>query len=125
MVCSGPLSAGGRPAGVTIADVNGDQMPDLLVGNQFGDLLILLGNGNGTFKPFVNADRAVPFVTGDFNGDGVPDVLLANQAADTALIQLRTPGTTNFTVGNFVQTHSDGLKAPGAIQLADLNGDGI
>ena len=35
--------------GLTLADVNNDGQLDLLVGDAYGDVLILLGNGNGTF----------------------------------------------------------------------------
>src|SRR5262249_42661266 len=50
------LSAGNQPTGLADADVNGDGKLDLLVGNGFGDVLVLLGNGDGTFQPYRRTD---------------------------------------------------------------------
>jgi hypothetical protein len=119
------LDAGNLPTSLTLADLNGDGKMDIAVSNPYGDLLFILGNGDGTFRPYVDANNKVPFVTTGTNSAGQPNVFLANQASDQSLIQLRVPGTTTFTAGSFVQTRSNGLQAPGAVQIADLNGDGI
>ncbi|HBI43679.1 MAG TPA: hypothetical protein DDY78_12640 [Planctomycetales bacterium] len=118
-----PLSAGDRPSGLSIVDVNGDHIPDLVVGNQNGDVLILLGNGDGTFRPFVRADQRAPLVLTKING--APAVILADQAHDVATEQVRVAGTTTFTPGAFQQSRSDGLIGPGAMLQADLNNDNI
>jgi hypothetical protein len=82
--------AGGQFAkSVAVGDVNGDGVPDLLVGNQcnYGvtncdNLVVLFGNGDGTFRPIMNiAAPAADYSSlalGDFNGDGRLDVVSAS-----------------------------------------------
>jgi FG-GAP-like repeat/Abnormal spindle-like microcephaly-assoc'd, ASPM-SPD-2-Hydin len=89
---------------------------------QPGDLVVLIGNGDGTFQsPVEYAVGLEPedLTVGDFNGDGKPDVATANFASDTISILL------NNGNGTF-QTHVDyptGLQ-PEHIISGDFNGDG-
>jgi hypothetical protein len=115
-------AAGQRPTGLSVTDVNRDGAADLLVGNDFGDVLLVLGNGDGTFRPFVRSDQRVPFVVTDLNGDGTLDVVLADQAHDQAGSLLRQPGAPRFTPGAFQRDGNDGLIGPGAVAEADLDG---
>ncbi|MGZ3300625.1 MAG: FG-GAP repeat domain-containing protein, partial [Isosphaeraceae bacterium] len=119
---TGTFDAGNGPAGLSTADVNGDDKLDLLIGNEFGDLLILLGNGdlgNGdvTFQPYQRADRNIALAVADFD-NGTKGLIYANQSLDRVVVDYGGPKT---VVGD----RSTGLLAPGAVQLADLNGDGI
>jgi hypothetical protein len=111
------VDAGNDPTGVAVRDVNGDGISDLLVSNKQGDLLIILGNGNGTFKPYERADQTVSLAVGDFNNNGLPEFVLSNTSLDQLSIQY---GATQ----SFVQGRSQGIQAPGAVAVADLNGDG-
>jgi hypothetical protein len=124
------LPAGDEPTGLTVADVTApgggkpDGWLDLLIGNQYGDLLVLPGNGDGTFRPYVQTEARVPFILTDLSRAGVPrDVVLANQVRDQAQAQLRIPGTHSFVPGSFQQNASNGLIAPGAVAEANLDGD--
>src|SRR5262249_35814233 len=45
--------------GLTVADLLHDGQLDLMVGDAYGDVLVLLGNGDGTFSPYREANRAV------------------------------------------------------------------
>src|SRR5262249_53543983 len=108
--------------GLSAGDVDGDGVLDLLVGNAFGDVLFVLGNGDGTFRPFVRTDQRVPFVATDLDGDGVVDVVLADQARDAAGSMLRLPGTASVVPGGFRRDGSDGLIGPGDVAEADLDG---
>ncbi len=116
-----PLLAGNAPTGFSIRDINRDRKRDLVVGNEFGDVLILLGNGDGTFRSYVRTDQRVPFVATHLNHDGVIDVVLANQAHDLALSQIRDPETDTFVPGGFHRDGSDGLIGPGDVVEADLD----
>ncbi len=111
------VDAGNDPTGVAVRDVNGDGIADLLVSNSQGDLLIIEGNGNGTFKPYERADQTVSLAIGDFNSNGQREYVLSNTSLDQLSIQY---GQTQ----SFVQGRDQGIQAPGAVAVADLNGDG-
>jgi FG-GAP-like repeat len=113
-----PLSAGNAPAGLALADINGDSRLDLLVGNEFGDVLVLLGNSDGTFQPYQRAERNVALAVADVNGDGRDDFIFGNAGLDRVSVQYSQPEQ------SFLQDRSHGLLAPGAVAVTDLNGDG-
>jgi hypothetical protein len=112
-----------RPGQQTVADFNGDTFQDVAIGmsnccslNGDGALGVLLGNGNGTFKPVVRyliPGAVIPYAGGvadasDFNGDGKKDILLQ--------IRGNNPGTT-------ILLNTTGAAAPtsstiGGVQVA-------
>jgi hypothetical protein len=105
--------------GLTLADVNHDGKLDLLVGDAYGDVLVLLGNGDGTFQPYHEADEAVELAVADLTGNGSKDIIYADQGLDRVVVDY---GAGN---SNVLANQSTGLLDPGAVALADLNGDGI
>jgi parallel beta-helix repeat protein len=111
--------AGPHPTGLLIADVNGNGTADLIIGNPYGDVLVLLNQGNGTFAPYQKADQSVALAVADLKGDGSKDVIYADQGLDRVIVDYG--GGSSAVLGD----RSSGLLSPGAVKLADLNGDGI
>jgi len=104
--------------GLTVADLTGNGKLDLLVGDAFGDVLVLLGNGNGTFEPYHEANQAIELAVADLTGNGSKDVIYADQGLDRVVVDY---GASQSTV---LADQSTGLLDPGFVALADLNGSG-
>ena len=80
-----PYDAGPDPTGLTVADVDHDGKLDLLVGNPFGDVLVLRGNGDGTFQPYRKTDQSVALAVVDL-GNGTKGFIYANQGLDRVVV---------------------------------------
>ena len=116
--------AGSYPAAATLADLNGDKKPDLVVasGNFSYSLAILLGGNAGTFQPaqFVVTDYGpASIIAADFNGDGRQDLVVAHCCGETDL---------TFFTGNGDGTvqpevHFLGGPSPNRLLIADFNQD--
>jgi len=131
---------GTYPTQIVAADFNGDGHLDLAVLNFCGPtivscapqtggrfpsaLLVLLGNGDGTFSaspssPATGASSSA-MAAADLNSDGAIDLVVANQN-DTTMTVLMGNGD-----GTFTPTQSGIVTGVGssAIAIADFNGDG-
>ncbi|MEC8906268.1 MAG: VCBS repeat-containing protein, partial [Verrucomicrobiota bacterium] len=87
---AGIIPGGGRGLSATWWDYNDDGLPDLYVGNDWGDRDFLYhNNGDGTFRDAI--EEAVPYTTmfsmgadtGDLNNDGRVDFILADMSGTT------------------------------------------
>jgi hypothetical protein len=111
------------PDAVTIGDLNGDGIPDLVVANHGTNTIsVLIGTGHGNYEPQVSyfaGGSPDGVVIGDFNGDGKPDVAVSVEEPNAVAILLGT-GTgsfgapTSFAAGTY----------PRGLAIGDFNGDG-
>jgi hypothetical protein len=104
-------SGGAGPLALVAADVNGDGFLDLVVAecginscSGFGDVGVLLGNGDGTFQTAFNYGSGGGYSTSvavaDLNGDGRPDVVAANNNGGNVgvLLNNTVPAKTTLTL---------------------------
>ncbi len=112
-------SAGNSPTGLSAGDIDGDGVVGLLIGNTQGDVLTLVGNGDGTFRPYQRIDQHVGLaITGLNSADG-PAFAVSDQSLDRVTFVSQDAGST------FEQGREDGLLAPSSVTFADLNQDDI
>jgi hypothetical protein len=112
-------AVGPQSNGLTVADVNHDGHLDLLVGDAYGDVLELMGQGDGTFQPYHEANQAIALAVADLTGKGSRDVIYADQGLDRVVVDYG--GGQSTVLGD----RSQGVLHPGAVALADVNGDGV
>jgi hypothetical protein len=123
---------------VVIADLNGDGKVDVagamsgnFTGANSGNIVVLLGNGDGTFQPAVTYGSGVgsgggSLAVADLNGDGKPDFVVAT--GETAPVSGQ--GTVGVLLGNGdgtfqpALTYASGGEYALSVAVADLNGDG-
>jgi FG-GAP-like repeat/Divergent InlB B-repeat domain len=117
-----PVGTG--PVAAVVGDFNGDGKLDVAVANSGSDdISILLGNGDGTFKPATNfsagGSSPVSIATGDFNRDGKQDLAVALQGSGVTVLLGNGDGT--FRAAQNVITTD---QYPAYVAVGDFNGDG-
>lgn len=125
------------PSALTVADFNGDGKPDLAItavnqptltnpATAAGSLVVLQGNGDGTFTEFTGSPLTVgklpvAIASGDLSGNARADLAIVNQTDATVTVLL------NNSDGTFAPGPNSPLataSTPTSIAIADFNQDG-
>jgi hypothetical protein len=123
-----PITVGGRPDAVAVADFNGDGLPDMAVTSFYSDTVtILLRQEQGGFveeagSPIATAVTPHSVLAEDFNGDGRADLAIPDYGSSRVTILLRQPG------GGFAEEAGSPFVTGGAptqLAAADFNNDGL
>src|SRR4029079_18949922 len=106
--------------GISIADVNGDGALDLAISNAGTNaaIVVLLGNGDGTFQPEIssptNSAHSSDSAVADLNGDGRPDIVVANTGNNGGVSVLLGNGDGAFTQSTVLPSNADPLGVAAA-----------
>lgn len=133
-----PLSVGDRPRGITVADFNGDNLPDIATANQGaganqGSVSVLLNTGGGSFTAntvgfgfgFGSSNVRFDLVARDFDGDGDQDLMTTKSNGEERFLFFANNGAGAFSAAAEIDVSHPTPNGLGNVLVAgDFNGDG-
>ena len=116
---------GGQGFGLTSADFNADGKMDLLGYASGSGEPLLLGNGDGTFQPWVNllsgAFGSEQMAVRDFNGDGKLDLATGQNSSNSGSdVQFQTTALVSPSALNFPVTQIGKTSRPLTVTLTNV-----
>jgi hypothetical protein len=123
-VASRPV-LGHAPRDIVAGDFNQDGFPDVIVGDDDGELMLFVGDGSGNLTAAGDIARfssVVSIAVADFNHDGILDVAVSDWRASSVTVLL------GAGKGLFRKEWALPLRMQGTsphLAAADFNGDGI
>ncbi len=118
-------ASGRKPRALISDDFNGDGIPDLLVGNEDGTVMLFLVDRTGHLAPgqqITHLQSVTSIAVADFNRDGIADFAVSDWRASSVTVFLGSGH------GSFDHTWSFPLRMRGTapqIATADFNNDGV
>jgi hypothetical protein len=113
---------------VAVRDLNGDGLPDIVVGdkdNSYAGILLQDPTHPGTFlsAKFAGATQSKPLIA-DMNHDGIPDLVLfpGGQSAAVAVLLGDSHNPGSFLAPTTTSLGSSDIRS---VATADMNGDGL
>ncbi len=126
---SGKMTTGNGPQDIVIADLNNDNLPDILTANKKDKTISIFyhkkitSSSSADFNNRVDIGNGTEFrdiSVGDINLDGYPDIIAASVADSSISFFIYDPTTKKFNATK--QKMKNGISA---VSLSDINGDGI
>jgi len=123
------LATGSSPIRLTVADVNGDGRPDVMVPNRGSDSLsVFLGTAGALFGP----PSSVPVATapeaiapGDFDGNGTVDLAVTTQTGVLHVLLGSGNGGFSEAAGSPMPIAPGSGNTSYGVAAGDVNGDGV
>jgi hypothetical protein len=121
------FTAGTFPTSVTIADLNGDGQPDLVVTNRNGGSVTLFTQSSGSYTSTTvstgSGSGPTSAAVADLNGDGRQDIAVADgtdgAGGNSVTLLLKDTGDAGYTSSTVAAGRS-----PWSVVTGDFNGDG-
>ncbi len=113
------IAVGEDATGLSLVPGNGPGLLDLVVGNTFGDVLILDGKGDGTFQ--ISGAAVSLSVVPNLLGAGEAGVLVANQASNRVTVQAPSANGSQYRTVSTLGSASSSQLAPGYVEWAYLD----